>query len=243
VGENGDKRHRMKLPIEKVASALGLPISTLERWIWQGCIPAQQNGNDVLFVRPNLEKWAASRQLPLQLDSVSSSSSTDPSDTLAAAMEQGCVCYDVAGGCVHEVLKAAVERLACFSPTVQEELFFHIMDRERLASTAIGNGIAIPHPRVLLSKPLELAMISTCFLSSPVDFNAVDGLLVDLVFLLITPTAKHHLHLLSRLAHCIRNPEFCDFLKTRPDPSALISRVAAIEAELDSTPDLSMHYF
>lgn len=230
----------MKLPIEKVASALGLPISTLERWIWQRRVPAQQNGNDILFVRPILEQWAASHQLSLQLDTVSSGYlPMDPADTLAAALEQGSVHYDVEGRIIDEVLKSAVDRLTCFSPTVREELFFHVMDRERLASTAVGDGIAIPHPRVLLSQPLEQAMITTCFLTHPVDFNALDGLPVDTLFLLISPTVKLHLHLLSRLSHCIRNPEFLDFVKTRPDRAALVVRAAAIEAELDSPPDLS----
>jgi PTS system nitrogen regulatory IIA component len=107
------------------------------------------------------------------------------------------------------------------------------MARERLASTGIGNGIAIPHPRDPLSNPPEAPIIITYFLKTPVNFKAVDDQPVSVLFLLISPTVKHHLHLLSRLSYCIRNRSFVAFLNTHPDAVALQARVAECEIQLD----------
>lgn len=224
----------MKLPIEKLASAFGLPLPTLERWIRQGRIPVQRDGNDGVFTQPTLEKWAVAHNLTFCLEPATPVHLlAAPPDTLVAAMARGHVYSDVTGQNVGEVLKSAVDRLASLSPVIREELFLHLMDRERLASTGIGNGIAIPHPRDPLSKPPEMAMITTCFLTRPVDFRAIDDLPVDTLFLLISPTVKLHLHLLSRLSYCIRNAAFIEFLKTRPDAANLMLRVSTIEAQLD----------
>ena len=102
-----------------------------------------------------------------------------------------------------------------------------------MASTGIGNGIAIPHPRDPLSRPPEMPAITTCFLKKPVDFNAIDDQPVSVCFVLISPTVKHHLHLLSRLSYCIRDKAFVAFLHRHPDAVDLYSRVAAVERQLD----------
>jgi PTS system nitrogen regulatory IIA component len=107
------------------------------------------------------------------------------------------------------------------------------MERERLASTGIGNGIAIPHPREPLSRPPDSPVITTCFTKNSVQYGAIDDRPVSILFLLISPTVKHHLHLLSRLSYCIRDGAFVDFLQTQPDAGALHSRVAEFEKHLD----------
>ncbi|MBC2744374.1 MAG: PTS sugar transporter subunit IIA [Desulfosarcina sp.] len=53
------------------------------------------------------------------------------------------------------------------------------------------------------------------------------------LFLLISPTVKHHLHLLSRLSYCIRDRAFVAFLSAHPDAVALYSRIAEFEKQLD----------
>lgn len=225
----------MKRSINTIASAFDLPISTLDRWIRQGRIPVQRSGNDVCFTRSTLEKWAAAHNLSFFLESETSVPLLSaPPETLAAAMERGGVYHQVEGKTISGVLKSAVDRITTLAPDVREDLFFHLMERERLASTGIGNGIAIPHPRDPLSQPSGLPMVATCFLAEPVDFNAVDDFPVNILFLLIIPTVKLHLHLLSRLSYCIRNAAFTGFLKTRSDAAALIARVTSIESQLDA---------
>lgn len=224
----------MKLPMKTVAGGLNLPVSTIDRWIRQGRIPIQRSGIDVIFSHAALEKWAATHNLPFSLNgSQANDLPPEALESLVAAMQRGKVCHRVAGTDAVAVLRSAVDCIDFLSKDIRDELFEKLIEREGLASTGIGNGIAIPHPRDPLSRPPEAPIIATCFLEKPIDFNAIDDHPVSVFFLLISPTVKHHLHLLSRLSFCIRDKAFAAFLRAHPDGAALFSRIAEFEKQLD----------
>jgi PTS system nitrogen regulatory IIA component len=83
-----------------------------------------------------------------------------------------------------------------------------LLAREALESTAVGDGIAIPHVRNPIVLHVPQPVVTLCFLETPVDFGALDGQPVHTLFTFISPMVKAHLHLLSRLAFALRNPEF-----------------------------------
>jgi nitrogen PTS system EIIA component len=225
----------MKLPMHTVAGALNLPVSTIGRWIRQGRIPIQQSGNHVAFSHAALEKWAATHNLPFSLN-VDRADDLLPEafDSLASAMQRGKVCHRLVGADASAALRSAVDCIDCLSEDIRNELYEKLIEREQLASTGIGNGIAIPHPRDPLSQPPNAPVIATCFLETPVNFNAIDDQQVSVFFLLISPTVKHHLHLLSRLSYCIRDRAFVAFLTQHPEAADLYSRVAEFEKQLDA---------
>jgi PTS system nitrogen regulatory IIA component len=226
----------MKLSMEMIAGALDLPVSTLDRWIRQGRIPVQRSGADVLFSPVALEKWAVTHKLSFTLNDDQAKVITNaPSahDSLVSAMERGDVYHQLAGNDPEGVLRAVVDRIAFLSSNSRQELFQKLIAREQLASTGIGNGIAIPHPREPLTLPLDAPVITTCFLETPIDYDAIDDQPVFVLFLLINPTVKMHLHMLSRLSYCIRDRDFVDFLATNPKATDLYSRVAEFEKQLD----------
>lgn len=225
----------MKLSMKTVAGALDLPVSTLERWIRQGRIPIQRSGLDVVFSPAALEKWAAAHNLAFSLnDDQVSDHQPEALSSLVSAMKQGKVYHRLAGEDPSAALRSAVACVDSLPSDIREELYEKLIDRERLASTGIGNGIAIPHPRDPLSRPPLAPVITTCFLEKPIPFNAIDDKPVFVLFLLISPTVKQHLHLLSRLSYCIRDRSFIEYLGTRPDGEGLLSRVAIFEAQLDA---------
>ena len=203
----------MKLSMETVAGALDLPVSTLERWIRQGRIPVQRSGINVIFSPAALEKWAATHNLAFSLnDDQPGEHQPEPRDSLVSAMKRGKVHHRLPGKDLSTALKSVVACIDGLTSEIREELFEKLIDRERLASTGIGNGIAIPHPRDPLSHPPEAPLITTGFLEQTVDFNAIDDRPVFVFFVLISPTVKIHLHLLSRLSYCIRDRSFVNFL-------------------------------
>lgn len=96
--------------------------------------------------------------------------------------------------------------------------------REKLGSTGLGNGIAIPHARLAgLAKPFGLA----ARLDVPCDFDAMDGEPVDLVVLLLMPPTMNaeHLTMLSRVARTLRDPAIAGQLRRAPDRAAFCSRL------------------
>lgn len=105
------------------------------------------------------------------------------------------------------------------------EIFDALLQRERLGSTGIGEGIAIPHGK--------LARIKSIFgifarLERPIDFDALDGSPVDLVFLLITPESSgaDHLKSLACVARVLRDPAIVATIRATRDPTALYSIIA-----------------
>ena len=220
--------------MQSLATALDLPLSTVERWVRQGRIPIQRRGNHAFFSRATLSRWASVHQLPFDLDNAPPETpSSESFDTLVAVMKRGNLFHHVEGADKDEVLQSAVNCLYFFSADEKNELFDKLLAREQLASTGIGNGIAIPHPRDPLSQAPASPVISTFFLNEPIPFNAIDDQPVSILFLLISSTVKHHLHLLSRLSYCIRDKAFVAFLHTHPEPEALFSHVKAFEKKLD----------
>ena len=114
-----------------------------------------------------------------------------------------------------ELAHRAAAPLAIDSMTILEAL----MARENLGSTGMGEGIAIPHARLAqVSRPYGFLLR----LKPPVDFDAVDGDPVDLVFLLLLPLAPgKQLNALACVARHLRDPATLERLRTAPDTSAV----------------------
>jgi nitrogen PTS system EIIA component len=100
-----------------------------------------------------------------------------------------------------------------------------LQQREKLGSTGVGNGIAIPHGKLpKLSKLFGLF----ARLDRPVDFEALDGQAVDLIFLLLAPetAGADHLKALARVARLLRDPEIALKLRDSRDAEALYAVLA-----------------
>ena len=118
------------------------------------------------------------------------------------------------------VLEAAARLLADASPVSTAAIGESLRARERLGSTAIGHGIAIPHGRTDAFDDTRGAFLR---LRTPVEFGASDGEPVDLVFAMAVPEhfTQQHLQLLSELAERFSDAGFRAALRAAPDAAAL----------------------
>jgi len=100
------------------------------------------------------------------------------------------------------------------------ELFNNLIAREKLGSTGLGNGIAIPHCRIKNCSSVICSLVS---LQEPTDFDAIDGQPVDLLFILLVPedAQEDHLAVLAKLAELFQEAEFCKRLRTAKDSASL----------------------
>lgn len=114
-----------------------------------------------------------------------------------------------------------------------EFLYKVLMAREKMGSTAVGEGIAIPHARMPLVLHVSKPSISLCFLEEPVEFGALDGKPVFALFTIISPTIRSHLYLLTRLSYLLRNDEFKQVLCKQGSHSAIIETTRKLELALD----------
>lgn len=225
----------MKLDINDIARSLDLPVNTLDRWIRQGRIPVQKSGANWSFDVQVLKKWAAARNLPFTLPgNDQASADADPApETLFSAMRRGGVHAGLAGSALGDILASAAACVPGLSPAEKSELHDTLIAREKLTSTGMGKGVAIPHPRTPLRTGLAQPLIVTCYPQKPIAYNAIDARPVFVLFLLLSTSVKIHLHLLSRLAFCIRNDEFVRFLEGAPAAERLFLKISELERELD----------
>jgi PTS system nitrogen regulatory IIA component len=124
-----------------------------------------------------------------------------------------------------QALQELAARAAVLTGQNERVIFEILLQREKLGSTGVGNGIAIPHGK--------LATLNKLFglfarLARPVDFEALDGQPVDLVFLLLAPegAGADHLKALARVARLLRDPELARKLRDSRDAEALYAVLA-----------------
>jgi len=222
----------MKLHADEVAARLGLARETVHRWARQGRIPAQRQGSSWVFDRAEIEKWTRENQLREAGESPPRVSSGGMSaETLAAALHRGGIHYEVGGQDMPSVLRSATDLLP-LPVKLKEALHHRLVEREELTSTGVGHGVALPHPRQPEPMIGDEPIVMACFTRSPVDFSAIDGVPVSVIFVLLSPNTKIHLQLLSRLAYLVRDDEFRALLEQRAGAAELIEAAAAVDGAL-----------
>jgi PTS system nitrogen regulatory IIA component len=128
-----------------------------------------------------------------------------------------------------QVLQLLAERAAAITAIPEREVFDTILQRERLGSTGVGNGIAIPHGKLPGVKQITGVFAR---LENPVDFEALDDQPVDLVFLLLAPegAGADHLKALSRIARVLRDADTVAKIRGARDAAAIHTLLATAPA-------------
>jgi len=206
----------MQLTVRDIAKLLGVSEKTIYRWAKKGEIPVYRFGDQYRFNRFEILEWATARKIDVAQDiAMGGEVEEAPLPSLAEAIQNGGIFYRVGGEDRTTALRFVVECLR-LPPEADKESFHRILlAREELASTGIGDGIAIPHVRTPVILHIDTPQLALCFLEHPVEFGALDGQPVYALFTLICPTIKSHLHLLSRLAFALLDPDFKNAIRNR----------------------------
>jgi len=223
----------MQLTVKDVAKLLTVNEKTIYRWLKKGHLPAYQVGNQYRFNRAELLEWVTSNKIKVSVDLFQESGNDQVSThSLSEAVNFGGIYYRIEGNDKESAMKSVVELMKLPEDVDKEFLLQVLLAREAMASTAIGDGIAIPHVRNPIVLHITEPIVSVCFLEKPIDFNALDGKLVNCLFTLISPTVKIHLYLLSRLAHALRDEAFRTVIKNRGSREEIFSEIDRIESSL-----------
>ena len=124
-----------------------------------------------------------------------------------------------------QVLQELAKRAAESTGLPERQIFEVLLERERLGTTGVGNGIAIPHGKL---PKLEKLFGFFARLERPIDFEAMDGQPVDLIFLLLAPegAGADHLKALARIARLLRDQDVAKKLRASRDAQAIYSVLA-----------------
>ena len=141
---------------------------------------------------------------------------------LSDLIEAGAIMPALRANSKKQLLQLLSEKAAELTGLPEREVFDTILQRERLGSTGVGNGIAIPHGKLAGVKKITGVFAR---LDHAVDFEALDDQPVDLVFLLLAPegAGADHLKALSRIARVLRDSDTVAKIRATADASAIHS--------------------
>jgi PTS system nitrogen regulatory IIA component len=225
----------MQLSIRQVSKLLKVSEKKVNEWIKRGILRADRVNDQYRLHRSDLLEQTVSREIDIPAEIFAASESTGTrAPSLVEALRGGGIFYGLHGADKSAVLRAIVETLALPPNVDRESLSQVLLAREALGSTAIGEGIAIPHVRRPIVLSGSSASISLCFPDQPVDFGAVDGELVFAIFLLVSPTARTHLQLLSRLSFALHDRELKAALARRASAPEILAEFQRVEGAIQA---------
>jgi PTS system nitrogen regulatory IIA component len=220
----------MDLTVRAVAAIFDVPEGRIYRWIQDEDLPSREVNGQYYFNRTELLEWATVRRVKFDPDLFrDSSGNSPPGEGLAEALRLGGIITGLPGRDKPEILRAVVDRMRLpegFDRSVLCQLF---LAREAAGSTAVGDGIAIPHPRHPVVLPVGRPTLTLCFLERAVDFGAADRQPVHTLFVLVSPTIRAHLRMLARIACALRDESFRAVLKRRGAAEEILSEAQRVE--------------
>jgi PTS system nitrogen regulatory IIA component len=223
----------MKLRVKDAADLLKVSEKTIYRWIAQEKLPMHQVNGQYRFNRAELLEWATAKRIP-----ISPRMMEEPEDafipSLEEALRSGGIYYRVEGTDKVSVLRSVVNILSLPDGVDREFLFQVLLARESLGSTAVGDGIAIPHVRNPITLHVTKPLMALCFLETPIDFEAIDGKPVHTLFTIVSPTIKAHLNLLSKLSFGLRSPSFASVIANTGSREEIFQEAGLLDESLGS---------
>lgn len=220
---------RIMITVKEAAELLGVTTKTVYHWIDQGRLPSHRLGNQYYLERSEVDSiLSESGQVIPELKSVEISS--DP--LLSEMLQSGGIHYNVPGKTRNEALRNALSLIQGMDARVMEPIFQMFISREELASTGLGDGIAIPHARGTLVGYVNRPLLSLSFLLEPVEYDAIDGKPVDILFLLVSPNVQTHLRILARLAFLLQEPSCREAILSRAPREQILQVISSVEQQL-----------
>jgi PTS system nitrogen regulatory IIA component len=223
----------VQLTVRDVGRLLDVSEATVLQWVKQRGLPAQRVGGQHRFNRAELLEWATANQVKVALDLFDHLAAEDePPPSLAEALDAGGIFHQLPDTNKERALRALVNVLPLPEGVDRELLLRLFLAREASASTAIGGGIALPHVRNPIVLHVERPLVTLCFLQQPVDFGALDGRPVGVLFSLICPTVRSHLQMLARLSYALHDGPFKQVILRMGERDEILQHVRRIESSL-----------
>jgi len=207
----------MELTLKQVAEVFRVPETRIIQWTTTRGLPFELVADQYRFHRADVLEWAATNNhefSPLIYSRVNGDL-TSAGTHFTDALQVGGVINQIEGKDLRPILEQALDGLPLPNSMDSATLIELFVARECVGSSAIGRGIAVPHPRQPVVLSIPQAVVRLCYLQTPLELPTPDNVPVDKLFLMICPTAHEHLQLLARLAALVQTDEVRDALAKR----------------------------
>lgn len=133
--------------------------------------------------------------------------------------------FTVEGSSTTEIYEKVCKLIKFPESITSDAVFNALCAREKIMSTAVGNGIALPHASVPIIKEEEEQRVCVVYLKEPLDMNAPDEMKVHTMFVILTQNRQTHLQVLSRLVSLLRDTSFLKLLENQANGVDLIEKI------------------
>lgn len=241
----------MDLKIKDVADLLNVSETTVRRWLTDGKIPAYRINGQYRFSKMEIENWVMSHKIgksdeasPFNQVKVKTAEEKESAPSrggiqqfsLYRALHKGSVIDGIDTDDKEELIRETMRRMSDQMDVDPDAVAEMLLDRERLQSTGLNSGIAIPHTRDFLLNAHH-DVVTVVYPKEPIDYAALDGEPVHTLFFLFACENKRHLHLLAKIAHLCSQPGTMEFLQTKPSKEKLLDFVKEWEGQIKKQED------
>lgn len=223
--------------LEQLASYLRRDIREVGKLANRGYLPGHKVGGEWRFARAEINQWIET-QLPeytekqlVDLESAARGDSSEPliTELLSEASMAVPLAASTKASVLRELVALAEQSWQVYDPAA---ILHAIKAREDMGSTALPNGVAIPHPRRPLPNALGESVIDYARTSSGIPYGAPRGELTDIYFLVCCRDDQTHLRVLARLTRLLMQPGFLEELRETETATESWEKITAAEHEL-----------
>jgi PTS system nitrogen regulatory IIA component len=225
----------MELSVQDSARLLSVSEKTIYRWVKQGKLPAYRVNEQYRFNRAELLEWATSQRVNVSAEIFNEPHSGFAPAGLVDSLRAGGIHYRVGGKDKSDVLRSAVDLMPLPEMVDRQFLLQVLLARESLGSTAVGNGIALPHVRNPVVMHVGRPMVTLCFLEKPIEFGALDGQPVHTLFTMLSPTVRAHLHMLACLSFALQQPAFSAVIGSQGSREEIFAACESVDQSIPKT--------
>lgn len=226
------------MDLEELAVYLQRDLREVSKLASRGHLPGQKVSGDWRFARAEINHWIETQMhfyTEQQLEALEHGPGvrTTAEPLLAPMLSEASVAVPLSAATRDSVLRQLVTLAEnTWQVFDADAILSAIRQREELGSTALGNGVAIPHPRRPLPNALGDSILAFGRTTSGIPFGGDRGALSDLFFLVCCRDDRTHLRVLARLSRLMLRPGFLDELREADSPAAAWQTISAAESEL-----------
>ena len=189
---------------------------TIYRMIQNETIPCFRVGGQWRFDRREIAFWMEDTRAFSYKTAIENTDGNEESISISEFLHRGGIYCNIAGTAKDALIESCLQRIGTRIPQIDiKRLFDSILGREALCTTAVGNGIALPHP-ASFGKFTSTSYIALCRLESPIPFGAVDNEDVDTLFFIFPKSERRFLRIQAKLLRLLRDDDVIAAVKGVP---------------------------
>ena len=221
----------MELKMKDVMEILKVPEKEILKYIREKGMPAHKINHQNMFNKEEVKAWVIRNGMTVSEELLQLAGTGRPVRISELILNGGFI-QGVKGGNPVELLTDAVKQMKLPSEVRRPDVLTSLIEREEMMPTAVGRGIAIPHPRNPIIADIDHESITVCSITPPSNYNSVDGKPVHTMFIILSANSKRHLEILSKLVFLLQQPEFNGMLSTGAPQGDVMDYIIAAEKKM-----------